>query len=137
MAVTTQEKTGDFMGVEWKKKRVLDLLDALVTGQGDELKSYLSEDCLIIFPGFKTEGHRGVDELFGMIDQYFDGCPTKTYDQWIVNDRGAVAHGTLMGRFKDGRVMDGTRYTDTLLFDSNGKVTHWLVYNDLALLFPA
>jgi len=42
-----------------------------------------------------------------------------------------------MGRFKDGRIMDGTRYTDQFFFDSQGKITDWLVWNDLALLSPA
>jgi hypothetical protein len=122
------------MDAEWKKQRVLDLLAALVGGQSSTLKSYMSGGCRIVFPGFEASGHEGVEALFGLIDQVFDGCPTKTYDRWVVDERAAVVSGELRGRFKDGRTMDGTRYTDQFFFDSDGKVTDWLVWNDLALL---
>ncbi len=122
------------MDAEWKKQRVLDLLDALVAGEVDTLKSFLTADCRIVFPGFSATGHSGVDALFDLIEQAFDGCPTKTYDRWVVDDHAAVASGTLQGRFKDGRSMDGSRYTDQFFFDAEGRVTDWLVWNDLALL---
>ena len=122
------------MDAEWKKKRVLDLLVALVDGQSDTLKSYMSEDCRIVFPGFEASGHEGIEALLALVDQAFDGCPTKTYDLWVVDERAAVVSGELRGRFKDGRTMDGTRYTDQFFFDTDGKVTDWLVWNDLALL---
>ncbi len=123
--------------IEWKKQRVLDLLDALVAGRREELLSYLSPTCRIVFPGFSAVGSEGMDALFSMIRQAFDGCPTKTYDLWVIDDRAAVVSGTLLGKFRDGRSMDGTRYTDQFFFDSEGRVTDWLVWNDLALVPPA
>ncbi|MBI3952292.1 MAG: hypothetical protein HY314_17720 [Acidobacteria bacterium] len=54
-----------------------------------------------------------------------------------MDDGAAVVSGKLMGRFKDGRSLDGTRYTDQFYFDSDGKVVEWLVWNDLALIPPA
>lgn len=125
------------MNAEWKKRRVLDLLAALVAGQRDIVKSYVAADCRIVFPGFSAVGYEGVDALFQMIDSVFEGCPTKTYERWVVDDQAAVVSGALFGRFKDGRVMDGTRYTDQFFFDATGKITDWLVWNDLALLPPA
>ena len=117
-----------------KKQTVLDLLVALVAGDRNRLKTHMSDECQIIYPGFSTSGHTGVDELFDLVDEAFDGCPTKTYDRWVVDEHAAVVSGTLQGRFKDGRSMDGTRYTDQFFFDNAGRVTHWLVWNDLALL---
>ena len=117
-----------------RKQTVLSLLDVLVAGDREALKDLMSESCQIVFPGFATTGHEGVDDLFDLIDEVFDGCPTKTYDRWVVDEHAVVISGTLQGRFKDGRSMDGTRYTDQFFFDGSGRVTHWLVWNDLALL---
>lgn len=123
---------------DWQKRRVLALLDeALVPGDVPRLKSFVSGDCHIVFPGFEGSGHAGVDQLMEALDVLFDGCPTKSYDLWV-HGRGAVnVHGSLYGRMKDGRSIDGTRYTDTFVFDDEGRITAWLVYNDLALLPPA
>ena len=122
------------MDGDQKKQTVLDLLDALVAGDRETLKTYMSEGCQIVFPGFGADGHEGVDHLFDLVEEVFEGCPTKSYDRWVVDEHAAVVSGTLQGHFKDGRSMDGTRYTDQFFFDSAGKVTHWLVWNDLALL---
>lgn len=120
---------------EWKKQRVLALLDeALVPGDMDKLKSFLAPDCRIVFPGFASRGHAGADELLTMIDQVFDGCPTKSYELWVCDEYAVNVHGVLYGRMQDGRSMDGTRYTDTFAFDAQGRVTDWLVFNDLAML---
>lgn len=120
---------------QWKKQRVLELLDeALVPGDVERVKSFLSADCEIVFPGFRAVGHDGVDQLMALIAQVFDGCPTKSYDLWVYDDLGVNVHGKLYGQFADGRSMDGTRYTDTFQFAECGNVTRWLVYNDLALL---
>ncbi len=120
---------------EWMKKRVLDLLDgALVPGDVGRLKEYVAPDCLIQFPGFEAKGHDGVDQLLALIEALFDGCPTKSYDLWVIDDKSVNVHGLLYGRFQDGRSMDGTRYTDTFIFNKDGLITHWLVFNDLALL---
>lgn len=119
---------------EWKKQRVLDLLDkALVPGDIRRLKSYLSPECEIVFPGFRAHGHEGADQLLELIEQAFEGCPTKSYDLWICDKYSVCVHGHLYGRMKDGHVMDGTRYTDTFVFDPEGLVNGWYVYNDLAV----
>lgn len=132
----SEEKTNlSVLGSEWKKQRVLDLLDkALVPGQVELLKSYVSPDCEIVFPGFTATGHDGADQLFALIEQAFDGCPTKSYDLWVCDDLSLCVHGKLFGRMKNGDSMDGTRYTDTFVFDEQGRITGWYVYNDLALL---
>lgn len=127
----------DVSSVDWKKHRVLEILDgALVPGKVAKLKSFLSKDCHIVFPAFEARGHGGVDQLMKVIDSMFDGCPTKSYDLWICNRLAANVHGSLFGRMKDGRSMDGTRYTDTFVFDEDGLVVKWLVFNDLPLLPP-
>jgi hypothetical protein len=119
----------------WKKQRVLELLDgALVPGDTAALKRFISPDCRIVFPGFRAQGHAGIDELLAMIDQFFDGCPTKSYDLWVNDAHAVCVHGSLYGRMKDGRRIDGIRYADTFVFGGDGRITHWLVYNDLALL---
>ncbi len=133
----TRKERGGMEQSEWKKQRVVDLLAALVAGRREELLSYLSPACRIVFPGFSAVGVEGVAALFTMIEDAFDGCPTKTYDLWVIDDRAAVVSGTLQGKFRDGRIMDGTRYTDQFFFDGEGRVTDWLVWNDLALLPPA
>jgi hypothetical protein len=48
------------MDAEWKKQRVLDLLDALVAGRREVVKTYLSEDCRIVFPGFSASAPENV-----------------------------------------------------------------------------
>jgi hypothetical protein len=119
----------------WMRERVLELLDGnLVPGDAAGVKALVAENCEIVFPGFATRGHAGVDELLGLIGVAFDGCPTKSYDRWIAGDDAINVHGALFGRFADGRTMDGARYTDTFRFAADGRVTHWLVFNDLALL---
>jgi ketosteroid isomerase-like protein len=119
----------------WLRERVLELLDGnLVPGDRAGVKALVAEDVQIVFPGFAATGHEGVDQLFGLIELAFDGCPTKSYDLWIAGDDAINVHGALFGRFADGRVMDGTRYTDTFRFAPDGRVTHWLVFNDLSLL---
>ncbi|HYW03655.1 MAG TPA: nuclear transport factor 2 family protein [Gammaproteobacteria bacterium] len=126
---------GDIGDPDWKKRRVLELLDgALVPGDRERLQELVSPEVKIVFPGFEARGHAGVDELLAMIDTLFDGCPTKSYDLWICEADAVNVHGVLYGRMKDGRSMDGTRYTDTFRFGPDGRVTHWLVFNDLALL---
>ncbi|MES1943920.1 hypothetical protein PC39_07394 [Salinisphaera sp. PC39] len=128
----------DVGSADWQQRRVLALLDeALVPGDVPKLKSFVTDDCRIVFPGFEGRGHAGVDELMGMLDQVFDGCPTKSYDLWVHDRRAVNVHGSLFGRMADGRRMDGTRYTDTFVFDDEGRITDWLVFNDLALLPPA
>lgn len=128
-------ETAPVTGAEWKRQRVLELLDgALVPGNVERLKSYVAPTCRIVFPGFETAGHEGVDQLMALIGELFDGCPTKSYDLWVIDDMGVNVHGVLYGRFQDGRSMDGTRYTDTFIFNGEGLITHWLVFNDLALL---
>lgn len=123
---------------DWQKRRVLALLDeALVPGDVPRLKSFMSGDCRIAFPGFEARGHAGVDQLMEALDALFDGCPTKSYDLWVHDSGVANVHGSLYGRMTDGRSIDGTRYTDTFVFDDEGRITAWLVYNDLALLPPA
>ena len=118
----------------WMRERVLELLDGnLVPGDAAGVKALVADDVQIVFPGFAASGHAGVDELFALIEAAFDGCPTKSYELWIAGDRAINVHGALFGRFADGRVMDGTRYTDTFRFAEDGRITHWLVFNDLAL----
>lgn len=127
----------DVTSTEWKQRRIVALLDeALVPGDVAKLKSFLSDDCHIVYPGFEVRGHTGVDEMMEMIDAAFDGCPTKSYDLWICDRLAANVHGVLYGRMKDGRSMDGTRYADTFVFDADGQLIKWLVLNDLALLPP-
>lgn len=135
MATRQEPVATSALSDDWKKERILELLDeALVPGDVDRLKSMIALDCRIVFPGFEAHGHEGVDELLAMIDALFDGCPTKSYDLWICDQRAVNVHGRLYGRMRDGRSMDGTRYADTFVFDAHGRVTHWLVFNDLALL---
>ncbi|MEZ5100798.1 MAG: nuclear transport factor 2 family protein [Thermoleophilia bacterium] len=122
------------MDASWRQQRVLDLLDALVAGDRDTVKSYLAPTCSIVFPGFAATGPDGVDELYAVLDVAFDGVPTKSYDTWTLDDSSAVVTGSLFGRFADGLVMDGTRYVDWFRFDADGRITHWLVWNDLAIL---
>ena len=122
------------MALDRGRQTVLDLLEVLVAGDRSGLKEFMSQDCQIVFPGFSSAGFDGVDELFDLVEEVFDGCPTKTYDRWVIDEHAVVVSGTLQGRFKDGRSMDGTRYTDQFFFDDEGHVTHWLVWNDLALL---
>jgi len=89
--------------IEWKKRRVLDLLEALVAGKREEVKSYLTEDGRIVFPGFRATGHAGADELFQLIDSAFDGCPTKTYDPFVSTQVLPRSGRLNLGRsFKDG-----------------------------------
>ncbi|MEQ9010612.1 nuclear transport factor 2 family protein [Algiphilus sp.] len=123
---------------DWQRQQVLTLLDeALVPGDVAMLKSMVTADCRIVFPGFEGRGHHGVEALMAMIGQIFDGCPTKSYELWVHGRQSVNVHGALFGRMSDGRSMDGNRYTDTFVFDDKGRITDWLVYNDLALLPPA
>ena len=120
---------------DWMRERVLELLDGnLVPGDAAGVKALITEDCPIVFPGFAAVGHAGVDQLYAILEVAFDGVPTKSYDLWVFGDDAVNLHGSLYGRFKDGRVMDGTRYTDTFRFAPDGRITHWLVFNDLSLL---
>ncbi len=122
---------------DWMRARMMDAQRALVERRLDTLKSWIDPHCRIVFPGIELEGHAGVDTLNEWVEEVFDGCPTKTYDRWICSADAVAVFGTLQGRYRGGPRIDGTRYIDAFYFDPGGRVTEWLVYNDLALRFPA
>lgn len=123
---------------DWRQKRIVELLDDALTGHDIErVKSFMSEDCEIVFPGFHATGKGAVDDMYGMIDQFFaPGVPTKSFDLWIDNGTDATTvHGKLFGTTTDGVSIDNIRYTDTFVFDADGAITRWLVYNDVAMVW--
>lgn len=121
---------------DWRRTYVVELLDdALPARDVERVKSFMSEDCEIVFPGFSACGRSAVDAMYAMIDRFFaPGVPTKSFDLWIDNGSDAITvHGTLFGCTSDGTSMDGIRYTDTFVFDADRRIVRWLVYNDVAL----
>lgn len=121
----------------WRQARIVELLDDALTGRDvGRVKSFVTEDCEIVFPGFKAVGHEAVDRMYEMIDKFFVGVPTKSFDLWIHNNADATnVHGSLYGKMTDGTSIDHVRYTDTFVFAPDGRIKRWLVFNDVALLW--
>ncbi|MEQ8387301.1 MAG: nuclear transport factor 2 family protein [Alphaproteobacteria bacterium] len=120
---------------QWRQARIIELLDDALTGRDvARVKSFITPDCEIVFPGFSGTGHAGVDDMYRMIDQLFTSVPTKSFDLWIHGETAVNVHGKLFGQMTDGPSIDNARYTDTFVFDADGRISEWRVFNDVALL---